>query len=61
MKKLRIILLLFLTNVLYSQNETGLEICFQLQEYTKNFTTDYEADLALEKYYPQLEPQKTLY
>jgi hypothetical protein len=49
MKKLRIILLLFLTNVLYSQNETGLEICFQLQEYTKNFTTDYEADLALEK------------
>ena len=49
MKKLRIILLLFLTNLLYSQNETGLEICFQLQEYTKNFTTDYEADLALEK------------
>lgn len=49
MKKLRIILLLFLTNVLYGQNKTGLEICFQLQEYTKNFTSDYEADLALEK------------
>ena len=49
MKKVIVIFLLVITNYLNSQTQTGLEICFQLQEYVKNFSTDSDADLALEK------------
>ena len=49
MKKAIVIFLLVITNYLNSQTQTGLEICFQLQELARNFTTDKEVDLALEK------------
>ena len=48
MKKLLFILSFLVTLNSYSQND-GLEICFQYQKSLKSFTTDKEAEDALNK------------
>lgn len=49
MKVLKILLFLLSTNFLVSQNDEGIEICFQLQNYVNEFTSDKDAELALDK------------